>query len=93
VAVVLFAGSGGLMLILSLFLQLGLHYSALHTGLALTPVAVGIAASSLLVRLCPRVSAAACFTSDSVWNYSECSDSPSWRPPARRTGRSPPRVW
>jgi EmrB/QacA subfamily drug resistance transporter len=49
VAVVLFAGSGGLMLILSLFLQLGLHYSALHTGLALAPVAVGIAVSSLLV--------------------------------------------
>jgi len=49
VAVVLFAGSGGLMLVLSLFLQLGLRYSALHTGLALAPVAVGIAASSLLV--------------------------------------------
>jgi EmrB/QacA subfamily drug resistance transporter len=56
VAVVLFAGSGGLMLLLSLFLQLGLHYSALHTGLALTPVAVGIAASSLLVpALSPRL--------------------------------------
>jgi MFS family permease len=37
------------MLVLSLFLQLGLHYSALHTGLALAPVAVGIAASSLIV--------------------------------------------
>ncbi|MET8359075.1 MFS transporter [Micromonospora sp. NPDC005171] len=56
VAVVLFAGSGGLMLILSLFLQLGLHYSALHTGLALAPVAVGIAISSLLVpALSPRL--------------------------------------
>ncbi|MEU8660756.1 MFS transporter [Actinoplanes philippinensis] len=48
VAVLLFAGTGGLMLILSLFMQLGLHYSALHTGLALAPVAVGIAVSSLL---------------------------------------------
>jgi predicted MFS family arabinose efflux permease len=56
VAVLLFAGTGGLMLILSLFLQLGLHYSALHTGLALAPVAVGIAASSLLVpALFPRL--------------------------------------
>ena len=56
VAVALFAGSGGLMLSLSLFLQLGLHYSALHTGLALAPVAAGIAASSLLVpALLPRL--------------------------------------
>lgn len=56
VAVILFAGSGGLMLILSLFLQLGLHYSALHTGLALAPVAAGIAVSSLLVpALSPRL--------------------------------------
>ena len=56
VAVLLFAGTGGLMLILSLFLQLGLHYSALHAGLALAPVAVGIAASSLLVPvLSPRL--------------------------------------
>ncbi|BCY11696.1 MFS transporter [Actinoplanes sp. L3-i22] len=56
VAVVLFAGSGGLMLILSLFLQLGLHYSALHTGLALAPLAVGIGVSSLLVpALFPRL--------------------------------------
>jgi EmrB/QacA subfamily drug resistance transporter len=56
VSVILFAGSGGLMLILSLFLQLGLHYSALHTGLALAPVAAGIAVSSLLVpALSPRL--------------------------------------
>ncbi|GAA1586070.1 MFS transporter [Actinoplanes couchii] len=56
VAVLLFAGSGGLMLILSLYLQLGLHYSALHTGLALAPVAAGIAVSSLLVPvLSPRL--------------------------------------
>jgi EmrB/QacA subfamily drug resistance transporter len=48
VAIVFFAGIGGLVLILSLFLQLGLHYSALHAGLALAPVAVGIAASSLV---------------------------------------------
>ncbi|MEU8236502.1 MFS transporter [Actinoplanes sp. NPDC048967] len=48
VAVVFFAGTGGLMLVLSLFLQLGLHYSALHAGLALAPVAAGIAVSSLL---------------------------------------------
>ncbi|MEU4238526.1 MFS transporter [Actinoplanes sp. NPDC026619] len=56
VAVLLFAGTGGLMLILSLFLQLGLHYSALHTGLALAPVALGIATSSPLVpALFPRL--------------------------------------
>ncbi|GAA2559745.1 hypothetical protein GCM10010435_33740 [Winogradskya consettensis] len=48
VAAVLFAGVGGLMLVLSLFLQLGLRYSPLHTGLALAPIAIGIAVSSLL---------------------------------------------
>lgn len=48
VAVVFFAGIGGLMLLLSLFLQLSLHYSALHAALALAPVAAGIAVGSLL---------------------------------------------
>lgn len=48
VAVVFFAGTGGLMLVLSLFLQLSLHYPPLGAGLALAPLAAGIAASSLL---------------------------------------------
>jgi hypothetical protein len=45
-AVLLFAGTGGLMLILSLFLQLGPHFSALHTGLALALVALGMSSRS-----------------------------------------------
>ncbi|MFF5079281.1 MFS transporter [Actinoplanes sp. NPDC000266] len=48
VAVVFFAGLGGLMLGLSLHLQLSLHYTPLRAGLALAPVAAGIAVSSLL---------------------------------------------
>ncbi|SNY57695.1 MFS transporter [Paractinoplanes atraurantiacus] len=48
VAVVFFAGLGGLMLGLSLHLQLSLHYAPLKAGLALAPVAAGIAVSSLL---------------------------------------------
>ncbi|XVU23631.1 MFS transporter [Actinoplanes sp. CA-054009] len=48
VAVVFFAGLGGLMLGLSLHLQLTLHYAPLKAALALAPVAAGIAVSSLL---------------------------------------------
>jgi EmrB/QacA subfamily drug resistance transporter len=48
VAVGFFTGVGGLLLVLSLHLQLDLGYPALHTALALSPVAVGIATSSLV---------------------------------------------
>ncbi|HWO60793.1 MAG TPA: MFS transporter [Umezawaea sp.] len=47
VAVSFFAGTGGLMLVLSLHLQLGLGYSALGTAMALSPMAVGIMLSSI----------------------------------------------
>jgi len=48
VAVSFFAGVGGLMLVLSLHLQLDLGHSALWTALALSPMAVGIVLSSAL---------------------------------------------
>ncbi|WNV86921.1 MFS transporter [Umezawaea sp. Da 62-37] len=46
VAVAFFSGVGGLMLLLSLHLQLDLGYSALRAALALAPIAVGIVLSS-----------------------------------------------
>ncbi|MFD9735499.1 MFS transporter [Umezawaea sp. NPDC059074] len=48
VAVSFFAGVGGLMLVLSLHLQLDLGHSALWTALTLSPMAVGIVLSSAL---------------------------------------------
>ncbi|SNT44953.1 MFS transporter [Rhodococcoides kyotonense] len=45
-AIALFAGTGGLTLLLSLYLQLSNGDSALGTGLALAPLAVGIAIGS-----------------------------------------------
>lgn len=48
VATVLFTGTGGLNLLLSLFLQLSGGRNALSTGLALAPLAVGIAIGSPL---------------------------------------------
>jgi EmrB/QacA subfamily drug resistance transporter len=48
VAVSFFAGVGGLMLVLSLHLQLDLGRSALWTALALSPMAVGIVISSVV---------------------------------------------
>ncbi|PRY45048.1 EmrB/QacA subfamily drug resistance transporter [Umezawaea tangerina] len=48
VAVAFFSGVGGLLLVLSLHLQLDLGYSALQAALALAPVAVGIALSSVV---------------------------------------------
>jgi MFS family permease len=41
--VVFFTAFGGLTLVLSLYTQLGLHYSALHAGIALAPVSLGAA--------------------------------------------------
>jgi len=38
-----FAGMMGLMLVLTLYLQLGLHYSAIHAGLSLVPQSLGMA--------------------------------------------------
>ncbi|WP_072802599.1 MFS transporter [Rhodococcoides yunnanense] len=45
-AIALFAGTGGLTLLLSLYLQLSSGDSALDTGLALAPLAIGIAIGS-----------------------------------------------
>jgi EmrB/QacA subfamily drug resistance transporter len=38
-----FAGMMGLMLVLTLYLQLGLHFSAIHAGLSLVPQSLGMA--------------------------------------------------
>ena len=43
VGIVFFAGFAGLLMVVSLFLQLGLHYSPEHTGLTLLPLSLGTA--------------------------------------------------
>jgi EmrB/QacA subfamily drug resistance transporter len=43
VGIVFFAAFAGLMLVVSLFLQLGLHYSPEHAGLSLVPMSLGTA--------------------------------------------------
>jgi len=43
VGIVFFAAFAGLMLVVSLFLQLGLHYSPEHAGLTLVPMSLGTA--------------------------------------------------
>jgi MFS family permease len=55
VGLVYFAGFTGLWLVLALFLQDGLGYSPLRSGLAVTPFACGMAASAVIAgRLVPR---------------------------------------
>jgi EmrB/QacA subfamily drug resistance transporter len=54
--IVFFSGLPSMFLTLSLFLQIGLGYSALHAGLTLIPFAVGSGlASGLSIRLVPRI--------------------------------------
>jgi EmrB/QacA subfamily drug resistance transporter len=56
VGLVYFAGFTGLWLVLALFLQDGLGYSPLRSGLAVTPFACGMAASAVIAgRLVPRL--------------------------------------
>jgi EmrB/QacA subfamily drug resistance transporter len=43
VGVVFFSGFAGLLMVVSLFLQLGLHFSPVHAGLSLVPMSVGVA--------------------------------------------------
>jgi EmrB/QacA subfamily drug resistance transporter len=54
--VVFFAGMIGTMLVLTLFLQLGEHFSAIHAGLTLAPLALGTAIGATLAGalLVPR---------------------------------------
>lgn len=65
--VVFFAGMIGTMLVLTLFLQLGEHFTPIHAGLTLAPFALGSAAGATLAAgvLVPRygrtVLQAACF--------------------------------
>jgi hypothetical protein len=55
--VVFFAGMIGTLLVLTLFLQLGEHFTAIHAGLTLAPFAVGTAAGATLAGavLVPRL--------------------------------------
>jgi EmrB/QacA subfamily drug resistance transporter len=54
--VVFFAGMIGTLLVLTLFLQFGEHYSAIHAGLTLAPFALGSASGATLAAgvLAPR---------------------------------------
>src|SRR3954466_1452236 len=43
VGIVFFAGFAGLLLVVSLFLQLGLHFTPVHAGLTFIPMSLGVA--------------------------------------------------
>jgi EmrB/QacA subfamily drug resistance transporter len=55
--VVFFAGMAGTLLALTLYLQLGEHFSAIHAGLTLAPFAAGSAAGAVLAAtlVVPRI--------------------------------------
>jgi EmrB/QacA subfamily drug resistance transporter len=55
--VVFFAGMIGMLLVLTLFLQFGEHFSAIHAGVTLAPFALGTAAGATLAAtvLAPRL--------------------------------------
>jgi len=55
--IVFFAGMIGTLLVLTLFLQLGEHFTAIHAGLTLAPFAVGTAAGAVVAGavLVPRL--------------------------------------
>jgi EmrB/QacA subfamily drug resistance transporter len=55
--VVFFAGMIGTMLVLTLFMQFGMHFSAIHAGLTLAPFAAGTAVGATLggAVLVPRI--------------------------------------
>jgi EmrB/QacA subfamily drug resistance transporter len=56
IGMVYFTGFTGIWLVLALFFQDGLGYSALRSGLAVTPFAIGVAVSAAVAgRLVPRV--------------------------------------
>ena len=58
IGLVYFIGFTGIWLVLALFFQDGLGYSPLRSGLAVTPFALGVAASAALAgRLVPRSAA------------------------------------
>ncbi len=75
--VVLFSGMIGCLLVLTLFLQLAEHFSAIHAGLTLAPFALGLAAGATLAGavLVPRFGRAvlqgACFVvaGGALWLY------------------------
>jgi hypothetical protein len=58
IGLVYFAGLTGIWLVFALFFQNGLGYSPLRSGLAVTPFALGVAASAVLAgRLVARLGA------------------------------------
>jgi MFS family permease len=55
IGLVYFIGFTGIWLVLALFLQNGLGYSPLRSGLSVTPFAIGVASSAVIAgRLVPR---------------------------------------
>jgi EmrB/QacA subfamily drug resistance transporter len=46
VGIVFFAAFAGLLMVLSLFLQLGLHFSPVHAGLTFVPMSLGVAVTA-----------------------------------------------
>jgi hypothetical protein len=74
---VFFAGMMGTLLVLTLFLQFGEHFSAIHAGLTLAPFAAGTAAGAVLATtvLVPRLGritlqiAAAVIAGGTFWLY------------------------
>jgi hypothetical protein len=55
IGLVYFIGFTGMWLVLALFLQDGLGYSPLRSGLSVTPFAIGVASSAVIAgRLVPR---------------------------------------
>jgi EmrB/QacA subfamily drug resistance transporter len=79
--VVFFAGMMGTLLTLTLFLQFGEHFSAIHAGLTLTPFAAGSAVGAVLATtvLVPRLGratlqiAAAVIAGGTWWLYQTIS--------------------
>jgi MFS family permease len=56
IGMVYFSGFTGIWLVFALFFQDGLGYSPLHSGLAVTPLAIGVAASAVIAgRLVARI--------------------------------------
>jgi EmrB/QacA subfamily drug resistance transporter len=46
VGIVFFAGFAGMLMVVSLFLQLGLHFTPVHAGLTFVPMSLGVAITS-----------------------------------------------
>jgi hypothetical protein len=76
---VFFAGFAGLLLVVSLFLQLGVHFTPVHAGLTFIPMSLGVAITAgASYALMPR------FGAQGAAGAGYCSSParwPGWRPP------------